>query len=332
MRRSLLFLVGGTLAVAACNDNSTPPTQPLAASVASDMENWIPSQPVLFRGNLPGVRSQDVVPAAGPINYHAGGPVQHAFSVVAIYWGTSTIYNGGPAPGTKGPGSADGSLVGKFLNSIGGTPYYNINTTYYDSLGGIKRPVLNSVTYRSFYANNVNVPPANGSTVTNTQIRQAIARSIQSHNVTFDTTTIYMVFTAGNTNLGGGFGSQYCAYHGFFVNPNNTSQFLIYAAMPFDQQFPFGCTSQFPSPNNDLGGDREMPATVHELEEAHTDYKLNAWFDASGQENADKCAFNWGVTYTTGNGGTANVNINGIDYLIQQNWIARNGGCALHFP
>src|SRR5438034_9259879 len=50
------------------------------------------------------------------IIYH-GGPIIYNQNVAAIYWSAAPIYNGGPAPGTTGPGSADGSLVGFYMRS-----------------------------------------------------------------------------------------------------------------------------------------------------------------------------------------------------------------------
>ncbi len=80
----------------------------------------------------------------------------------------------------------------------------------------------------------------------------------------------------------------------------------------------------------------------HELEEAISDPDLNAWFDTSGQENADKCNFNFGTTSTcNANGlcsaaGTSararyNQTFGSHNYMLQQNW--RNNGsgtCAQH--
>jgi hypothetical protein len=71
---------------------------------------------------------------------------------------------------------------------------------------------------------------------------------------------------------------------------------------------------------------------AHELEEAVSDPDLNAWFDTRGQENADKCAWTFGTTYTTSNGSQANMNLGGHDYLVQQNWVnAGSGYCALSY-
>ncbi len=70
---------------------------------------------------------------------------------------------------------------------------------------------------------------------------------------------------------------------------------------------------------------------AHELEEAATDPDLNAWYFASGNENADQCAWTFGTEYTVGNGSSANMKLGSRDFLIQQNWIrATKGKCALH--
>jgi hypothetical protein len=69
---------------------------------------------------------------------------------------------------------------------------------------------------------------------------------------------------------------------------------------------------------------------AHELEEAVTDPDLNAWYDTTGKENADKCAWKFGTTYTTSNGALANMKLGARDYLIQQNWLNDAGGlCTL---
>ncbi|MDB4948979.1 MAG: hypothetical protein JWM27_1628 [Gemmatimonadetes bacterium] len=69
---------------------------------------------------------------------------------------------------------------------------------------------------------------------------------------------------------------------------------------------------------------------MHEMEETATDEMGNAWYDASAYENADKCAWNFGATFTTANGGLANVTLGTKSFLIQQNWInAGSGGCRL---
>ncbi len=69
---------------------------------------------------------------------------------------------------------------------------------------------------------------------------------------------------------------------------------------------------------------------AHELEESVTDPGQSAWYDSSGNEIADKCAWTFGATYTAAGNSKANMQLGGKDYLIQQNWVNAGGGyCAL---
>jgi hypothetical protein len=71
----------------------------------------------------------------------------------------------------------------------------------------------------------------------------------------------------------------------------------------------------------------------HETEETTTDMFGTAWYDRRGNENADKCAWTFGTTYRTGNGGVANMNLGGKDFLVQRNWVnSGGGGCYLSWP
>ncbi len=61
--------------------------------------------------------------------------------------------------------------------------------------------------------------------------------------------------------------------------------------------------------------------------------ELNAWYDIDGEENADKCAWMFGNTYTVGStAALANVRLGTRDFLLQQNWVNANGGyCSLSY-
>jgi hypothetical protein len=105
---------------------------------------------------------------------------------------------------------------------------------------------------------------------------------------------------------------------------------VLFAAQPYNYAFPSACTAQATSPNNNPGADAEVNTLAHEIEETTTDPRLNAWYDSQGFENADTCAWTFGRTYTTGNGGVANMNLGGKDFLVQRNWInSGTGGCRL---
>jgi hypothetical protein len=126
------------------------------------------------------------------IFYH-GGPVLLAPKVAAIYWASGTIYAGGPAAGSSGAGSADGSLTGYFMSNLGASSYWNINTTYFD---GGNNHVPRALGYTQYWAANVNVP-ASGAKVTDAQIQAIITTGFTSGKLTFDANTIYAACSAG---------------------------------------------------------------------------------------------------------------------------------------
>jgi len=258
--------------------------------------------------------------ASTGINYH-NGPILSSVGVAAIYWGTSTLYPGGPTPGTTGNGSQDGSLIGTFLRGLGGSAYWQINTDYYDTVTGTQRFVPGAVSYTQYWAANQNP----GSSVSDAAIQAKIVGGFTSGALSYDPNTIYAVFSGPGVNLGGGFGTQYCAYHGIFTWNGNV---VVYAAQPYNAGVS-GCQVQSTGPNADPA-DPEVNTLAHEVEEAATDPHLNAWYDRRGYENADKCAWTFGTTYKTSNGALANMVIGGKDFLVQQNWLNRgSGGCAL---
>src|SRR6202043_3644447 len=144
------------------------------------------------------------------IYYHGGPLLTSATNVVAIYWAKSPVYNGGPAAGSAGPGSGDGSLVGSFLAHLGGSRYFNINTTYYNGSG---THVANRVNYTHYWANNQYSVPSAGANVSDAQMIAMLQYGLDHGYLTYDASTLYHIFSAGTVNLGGGFGTQYCAYH-----------------------------------------------------------------------------------------------------------------------
>jgi len=260
------------------------------------------------------------------ISYH-GGPIIQAQKVAAIYWSSRTIYRGGPAPGSASAGSSDGSLVGLFLNHLGGSPYYAINALYHDGSGHF---IQNSVTYSQYWASNTGVP-APGSNVTLSAIEAKIVAGFTSGSLTFDPSTVYLVFTDSAVDQDNLFPDLDCAEHGHFTWTGHDVKF---GAMPRDVD-QFGCkqgdhVSGVGSPNNDPAADAEVNTIAHETEETNTDEDINAWLDAHGNESADKCAWTFDPTYTTANGAKANMNIGGKDFLIQRQWhLAFVQGCEV---
>jgi len=320
MRRWFTIAAGAGLLLAGCTDSRTP-TQPTArAPNFLDIKDQHGPRTHIMK---PRGQSNPHKGGGNTGIYYHGGPIIYSQNVAAIYWGAAPIYQGGPDPATAptGGGAADGSLVGFFLRNLGGSSYFNINTTYFDGAG---THIQNVVTYTQYWASNTNLPPTDMTPVDDATIAAKIEEGFANGSLTYDPSTLYAVFTPSGVNLGGGFGSQYCAYHGYFVDGNG--QNVKYAAMPYAYQFPSGCSALNGSPNNDFAADAVINVLAHETEETTTDENLNAWYDIIGNENADKCAWQFGGTYTTGNGSQANENMGGKDFLIQMNWVNATTG------
>ena len=339
---SLALASAGALLLAACSDGGSPTAahpgdaalQTSAPHLGVVRSKLAPPGP-LFDGELnrPGGAGQNPngpsTQATGTgISYHGGPVLQAQTNVAAVYWAPTTIYAGGPAPGSNGSGSGDASNVGYFLNHIGGSPYFNINTTYTNSAGTAIRNVVN---YTQYWANNVYSVPSGTKRVTDATMLAMLQYAFANGKLTYDPNTLYAIFTQGSVNLGGGFGTQYCAYHSWGnVTVNGVSRQVLYAAMPDAGAKPSACSNGTPSPNSDPHADAVISVLVHEVEETTTDMNGNAWYDSVGNENADKCAWNFGTTFTTANGGVANVTLGTKSFLIQQNWInSGSGGCRL---
>ena len=325
------------LVAAACSESPTTPA-PRAAPPSASLSQSPELNDPIGNGHImhtkawyenDAARNAAKGGASAPIKYHGGPVLLSATNVAAVYWAASPIYVNGPAAGTSGSGSVDASLLGFFLSHLGGSAYFNINTSYTDGSGS---PIANVVNYTQYWANNSNVPTGTQS-VSDAQMVAMLQAGFNSGALSYDPSTLYAIFTAGQVNLGGGFGTQYCAYHTHgTVTVNGVARTVLYAAMPYNYAYPSACTSGYKPANGtvDAGADYEVNTLAHEIEETTTDEMGNAWYDRRGYENADKCAWTWGTTYTTAAGGTANIKVGGKDFLVQRNWVA-SGGCALSY-
>jgi hypothetical protein len=269
---------------------------------------------------------------ANGITYH-GGPVLHTVNLYYILYGNWTTGD------VTGP-----AILEHWGQVIAPSNYFNINSTYTDSIGAVP----NKVTYMGAYTDTGSL----GTTLTDANIAQLATNAVNAGfsggvgtppaKGTLDPNGLYMVLTAPGVAESSGFLSSYCGWHwsGSFVSGAITPG-TIYSGYPV-ALFAFignasgpsfgSCAVQSTSPNGDAGADAMISVMAHELSETSTDPQGNAWYDSSGEENADKCAWNFGATYNPGNGSAANVSLSGTNYLMQQIWLNANGGaCALSY-
>jgi hypothetical protein len=250
--------------------------------------------------------------AAPQILYH-GGPVLNkpkGVNVYLIWYGDWT-------------GNTATSIIPKFVDDLSGSPYFNINTTYYGS-GNVF--VTNKVNLKGQANDNY----SQGTRLTDAKIKAIVKSSMSSGALPKDANGVYFVLTSQDVNETSGFCTLYCGWH---TNGTLFSKDIKYSFVGNPARCLSACAAQSTSPNNNAGADGMTSIIAHELEEATTDPDLNAWYFASGNENADQCAWTFGTEYTVANGSLANMNMNGTDYLIQQNWIqAPSGRCAVAYP
>jgi len=243
------------------------------------------------------------------INYH-GGPVM--LGTVNVYYIWYVNWSGDTAQG----------ILTDFANSIGGSPYFNINTTYYD---GAARHVTGSVRYVTSVNDNYSL----GTTLSDANIQTIVANAIGSGALPYDSNGAYFVLTSQDVAESSGFCTKYCGWHtyGTIANTNIKYAFVGNAA-----RCPSSCEAQTTGPNGNAGADAMASVIAHELEEMATDPNLNAWYDTRGAENADKCAWTFGTVSTASNGSFYNMLLGGRPFLIQRNWVNSSGGfCALSF-
>jgi hypothetical protein len=268
---------------------------------------------------------QAVVTGNG-INYH-GGPVLKANPVpIYIIW-----Y--GNWSGTGSNTAATVSLVEHFIGTLGNTPYEHIATTYGDTTGNVSGNV--SFAGATFVSSTRNL--------SDSRLQTTVSNAITSGALPKDPNGVYLVLTSSNINETSGFCTQYCGFH---THATISGSDIKYGFIGNPDRCPSGCEIQTTGPNSPASGvggaDGMIDVIAHEQFEAITDLDLNAWFDSSGEEDSDKCNFNFGTTSTctasslcsaAGKAATAkfNVSFGNNDWMIQQQWENAAGGkCVLH--
>jgi hypothetical protein len=248
--------------------------------------------------------------AAGQIVYH-GGPVmttKKGTNVYVIWYGNWS-------------GDTATTIIPDFLNNLGGSPYWKINTTYHDAANKF---ITGKVTLKGQTNDNY----SQGTALSDAAIKTIVSTHISNGDLPSDKNAVYLVLTSQDVNETSGFCSQYCGWH---THGSIGTADVKYAFIGDAARCLSGCAAQSTSPNGNPGADGMVSVIAHELEEASTDPDLNAWYFATGAENADQCAWTFGTEYTAANGSKANMKLGTRDYLIQQNWIqAAAGKCALH--
>ncbi len=242
------------------------------------------------------------------ISYHGGPVLTTGVNVYLIWYGNWS-------------GNTANAILPTLVSGLSGSPYYNINNTYYD---GTNTKVPNLVTL----AGQTTDAYSQGSSNLSDSAISAIVANAISGGLPSDPNGLYFVLTSVDVTKSG-FLTSYCGWHthgtiggadikySFVGNPGSNGACSVQTSV---------------SPNGNPGADAMASVMAHELEETATDPDLSAWWDSRGYENADKCAWTFGTTYTVSNGSKANMNLGGLNFLIQRNWVNASGGyCSLSY-
>jgi hypothetical protein len=260
----------------------------------------------------------NTTPPDNGIQYH-GGPVMNKPTGTNVYF----IWYG------NWSGDSAKQILPYLAEHIGGSPYYNINTTYYDyDKEGERDPVLNKVNFEASVDDNYSL----GTSLSDFDIFHVVANALGVTLPPFDENGVYFVLTSPDVaqQESAGNGGPFCAWHWDTTNAGLLGQDIKVAWVGNPNQFFSLCGVQAPSPNNNPGADSMASFVAHELEESVTDPDFNAWYDVNGNENGDLCVWTFGNTKALPNGSSFNMKLGNRPYMIQQNWVNAKGGyCAL---
>jgi len=294
-------------------------------------------------GGVPARGISPASPASSANNGIAfnGGPVLDSFKGVNVYY----IWYG---DWSSNPGARQ--ILTDFVTHDGGSPYFNINTTYYGlDPNGQKDFVVNRVNYMG----STNDHYSHGTYLSDYALAQVVNNATgPGAPLPIDTNAVYFVITSPDVTEQESpvIGGSACAWHGHWG--------LSYPAFPgktFDikvgwigdpNTYTSSCGVQDPSPNNNPDADSMTNLIAHELEESVTDPDVTGWINSDGSENADLCVWTFGCTFTSygytypgaqacrqlPNGSYLNMKLGQKPYMIQQNWVnARGGYCSTHW-
>lgn len=233
--------------------------------------------------------------------YH-GGLIQKNPKIYVIYWGFN-----------KSTADPDGvqPYENSFLEGLTGTPYFNIVTQYTSTTqGGVTDPAGEFGGTAATWVDSTNPVPSSPSS---NEIAAEAVRSVAVFGYDFDASYVVQLPHGAYKKL------SYCAYHSVTSTSNGD---VHYTDLPYQPDLP-GCGTD--SVNTGAQGllDSTSETVAHEVGETQTDPDTRTgWFDSSGNEIGDYCAYInlQNVTLSTGT------------FAIQPLWSNAANYCAVSYP
>ncbi len=207
---------------------------------------------------------------------YGNGPVLTKPKMYLIFWGY------------KANGDADKikKLLVAYAKSIGGTPYDNIYTQYYDIVGGVKTNILDQKgQYGGAWSDNTTAVPTHP---TDSQVAAEALLGVAHFG--YNPNASYIVATP-HGHSSSGFATSWCAYHSA---TQYNGQLVSYTNLPYMPDAGQNCGANIISPPSDeLGVDEGMTIVEgHEYGESVTDPNPpSGWYNNSYGEIGDICAW-----------------------------------------
>jgi hypothetical protein len=214
------------------------------------------------------------------MTWHSGAIMTDA-ATAAIFWGPSWV----TSPGDKISG------MDTWYLGFGNSNYAATSNEY----TGANGQVTSSVSYGGHF---VDSSTASGGSKTSAILAE-VCKVIPSPTAN----GYYAVYTDIPRGHSG-----YCAYHSYGSCGSTPVQFAFFWKLDGDA----GCDPQSTVAGESQGLAALANVSGHELSEARTDPRNGGWYDSSGQENGDKCAWTFNVPSVTFK--------NGLQWKIQGEW------------
>jgi hypothetical protein len=300
----LLLSTAALLAAVGCGDTS-PLAPPGSAAAELSVLAKTPARPT---GTGMGVIGSKGNRTSQNVEYHGGALMLSTTHVYFIWYGN---WSGSTAP----------TILTDLASNLGGSAYLDAVTRYRTPIGYAPANAVQ-------YSGSVNDAYSRGTTLANYEISFIVGEAIINQSLPPDPDGVYVVFTSADVNETSGFSTAYCGFHNT-TSVNGSTTKVIFVGHP--DRAPAKCKPQTVGPNGDAAADAMANTFMNALFNTILDPEFTGWYDKFQLEPADKCAWNFGTTYTTTNGARANVALGTRNYLLQQLWVpGKSGYCTLN--
>jgi serine protease len=311
MRTAALVLAAALLTLTAAHVGADPaPVRlPVERHAFPAIGQPMPASPLPDLG-LPGGRGNL---GFGNLVWH-GGEVQHAPKVYLVFWGWHGVDPSGAA-----------AYLTSFFGGVGGSAWLGSQTQYTDGSGAVGNPTgqLAGV----WYDDTSPLAPSPDLGLTDSGLGVELEAIAAAAHFGYDVNADYIIATPSGHSTAGfaANGGPYCAWHSWTGVDTGVHGVLpiAYTNLPYQTDAGASCGKNFVNAGAAGNLDGFSIVAGHEHAEVITDPHLDAWYDVTGYENADKCAWNLGPGATAGN-----LVIGGSNYAVQALWSNSASACA----